>query len=194
VTPQQLEARLREGVSLALDTNVLYGFRQLGKLDTLVRRANRTVAPQQIRLIVPALVHAEMLHDLRCHITQKGAAYDAGEVARSLGDKTVTIAAFEAEDGEGVSAQIFLHHPDPEDWRDAKRRNALKHLGLSSMADQISRKRVPATVDWFIAGHARGRNWLLVTHDNGPEFKGLERVGLEPLKAALTRMGADAAT
>lgn len=192
MTEDELDTRLRSGAVLALDTNVMFGFRELGRLDALVRGANRASASKTpIRLVVPALVHAEMLHDLRCHLDARGVPYDATAVTDGLRDKLTEVVDFTAADADGASAQIWRSHRNTDAWRDAKRANAIAHLGIQKLTADIPGKHVPATVDWFIAGHALGRGWLLVTRDRGPEFAGLERVNLDPLKAALTRLAHD---
>lgn len=116
MTLDELEARLRGDAFVALDTNVMFGLRELGRLA------------------------------------------------------------------------IFQNYPTTKEWHAAKCHNAISHLGLLKKAAEIPGKHFPATVDWFIAGQARGRGWLLVTRDRGPEFAGLERIGCELLKDALQRL------
>jgi len=187
LTLDELEARLRGDACVALDTNVMFGLRELGRLAVLVRAANRA-ASTRIRLIVPALVHAEMLHDLRCWLAEKEIPYRAEEITKDLETKATEVVAFEAADGEGASAHIFQVYPTTKEWHAAKCLNAISHLGLLKKAAEIPGKHFPATVDWFIAGQARGRGWLLVTRDRGPEFAGLERIGCDLLKNALQRL------
>lgn len=191
MTPDELELHLRGGACLALDTNVMFGFRELKKLHSLVRSVNRTLNPIEIRLVIPALVHAEMLHDLRCYLAERGECYRAEVVAKEV---LVEIVAFKAEDGDGVSEHIFQRYSTSAQWRAAKRHNAISHLGLLAKADQIQGTNVPATVDWFIAGHARQHRWLMVTDDHGPEFEGLERVSRATLTTALERLASPGPT
>lgn len=191
MSPEELDARLAGGATLAVDTNVLFSVRELGTLTDLVRAANRSRSQQApVRLVVPALVHAEILHDLRCFLARKGEPYSAAEVAASLASKGTTVVAFSPEDADGTSAHLFASAPTSTGWRAAKRRNAISHLGMLHREGEVPGKNVPATVDWFIAGHARERGWILITGDRGPEFHGLERVRLADIKAALERLAA----
>lgn len=187
MSPDDLALRLRAGAELALDTNAIFGFRTIGTLASLIREANRARPDEPpIRLLVPVLVHAEILHDLRCFLAAKGHSYRPEEVVRDLEGKGVEIVEFAVDDAEGVSAHLYTQHTTEGSWRAAKRLNAIAHLGLLKEESSIPGQRVPATVDWFIAGQALRRGWLLVTADRGPEFRGLTRVQVPALKAALT--------
>jgi hypothetical protein len=185
-----LVTRLRDGVTVAVDTNILVGARALDTFVMKVKNANlrlrREVGhPQRIRLVVPTLVHAERLHDLRSRWSE---SYSAEAIAASLRAKGIELEPF-----GNASAHIHSAFPDATSWQFGKRQNAILQLGLneaelSKRGVVIPGQRCSATVDWFIAGQARHHGWILISADRGVEFAGLQRVTLTEVEEALDRL------
>lgn len=185
------EERIRAGgVVLALDTNALKGFKRLARLCNQVNLLREGPAPLDLRLCVPAVVHMELLFDLR---QAYGPAFDPEAVVRGLFDKGLSVASFEERHAEHAAARLGQSFPDVSSWHEAKRKRCLRCLKISEQAEQVkaSGKGCGATVDWVIAAHAAHEGWILVTNDTGPEFAGLEgKITLEKLEEELERLTA----
>lgn len=179
------------GAVLALDTNALTGFRRLAALCNQVNLLRKAPEALDLRLCVPAVVHMEVLFDLRQHI---GAAFDADAVLQGLLDKGLTVAPFAEEHAARAAAHLAASFPDNADWQTAKRRRCVECLGLvrseeAARAISSKKKRCGATVDWVIAAHAAHEGWILVTDDPGPEFAGLElKLSLPELEQILAAL------
>jgi hypothetical protein len=173
------------GATLAFDTNALTGFQRLADLCDQVNLLRGGPEPLDVRLCVPAVVHMEVLFDLR---QRHGVAFDAEAVLRGLLDKGLSIAPFGEEHATRAAARLADNFPQTADWHAAKRKRCLQCLGLGEPEGRMlsSGKRCGATVDWVIAAHAAHEGWILVTSDNGPEFAGLElKLTLAQLEQAL---------
>jgi predicted nucleic acid-binding protein len=176
------------GAVLALDTNAIYGLRRLAKLCNHVNLLRSAADPLDIRLCVPAVVHMEVLFDLR---QNRGPGFDANIVVQSLVDKGLTIAPFEERHAMHAAERLAESFPQNADWQAAKRRHCIDCLGLGLPEDKArelaSRKRsCGATIDWVIAAHAAHEGWILVTNDNQSEFAGLKlKMKLEQLEQIL---------
>lgn len=175
------------GAVLALDTNALTGFRRLAGLCNRVNLLRFAAEPLDLRLCVPAVVHMEVLFDLRQH---HGASFDDKAMLQGLLDKGLTVAPFDEKHAARAAAHLAANFPQNADWQIAKRRRCLQCLGLTRPEEEAralaSKKKCGATVDWVIAAHAAHEGWILVTSDNGPEFAGLElKLSLEQLEQIL---------
>lgn len=173
------------GAVLALDTNALTGFQRLADLCDRVNLLREVSDPLDIRLCVPAVVHMEVLFDLR---QRYGSAFDADFVLRNLFEKGLTVEPFVEAHATHAAARLAESFPRTADWHGAKRRRCIECLGLrpSEVPNAASGKRCGATVDWVIAAQAAHEGWILVTNDTGPEFAGLEmKVSLDRLERAL---------
>lgn len=169
------------GAVLALDTNALIGFRRLAGLCNRVNLLRQAPSPLEIQLSVPAVVHMEVLFDLRQH---HGEGFDADGVLRGLFEKGLRIEPFGEAHAQHAAARLAANFPQTSDWHAAKRKRCLACVGLreQDVRSAASGKRCGATVDWVIAAHAAQEGWILVTSDTGPEFAGLE------LKMTLDRL------
>lgn len=170
------------GAVLALDTNALTGFRRLAGLCNSINLLRTTAEPLDLRLCVPAVVHMEVLFDLR---QRHGVSFDADSVLQGLLDKGLTVAPFDEKHAARAAAHLAANFPRNADWQIAKRRRCIQCLGLvlpdeEARALALRKRPCGATVDWVVAAHAAHEGWILVTSDNGPEFAGLElRVSAE---------------
>ncbi|OJT16990.1 hypothetical protein BO221_47070 [Archangium sp. Cb G35] len=139
---------------------------------------------------MPAVVHMEMLLDIRQRLLQMGSPYDASVVDQGLRDKGLQVVAFEKHHAERAAELIAGMFPDASAWREAKRLRYVRTLGLHD-SEELRKvgKRCSATIDWLIAAQASQEGWVLVTDDQGVEFKAVEmkmRLGeLEELLRAL---------
>lgn len=178
------------GAILALDTNALVGFQRLARVCNSVNLLRTAAEPLELRLCVPAVVHMEVLFDLRQHY---GATYDADAVLQGLLDKGLTVAPFEGKHAVSAAEHLAANFPRNEDWQLAKRRSCIQCLGLVRPEEEAralaSKKPCGATVDWVIAAHAAHEGWILVTSDKGPEFARLEmKLSLERLERVLAEL------
>ncbi|MCA9524931.1 MAG: hypothetical protein KC549_01380 [Myxococcales bacterium] len=186
MSPADLDALLKVGCLLALDTNAAWSAARVRRLSTMVRAVNRLRGNKALLLFAPTLVHAELLHDIRGRLSGEGEVFDPEEVAASLQDMEIEIAAFERADAEGTAEYLHGQHPSGAAWQQAKLEFATRKLSLPAEV-KVAAKTFPATVDWFIAGQASARGWLLVTEDGGAEFRGVSRATLEQVEASLRR-------
>lgn len=172
------EERVRAGnVTLALDTNAMYlAKKRLLDLCNSVNRLNAGPNALNLRLCVPAVVHMEMLLDIRHVLLQKGSPYDAAVVDQGLRDKGLQVMAFEKHHAERAAELLAGRFPDAPAWREAKRLRYVRSLGLND-TDELRKtgKRCSATIDWLIAAQALQEQWVLVTDDQGAEFAGVEQ-------------------
>lgn len=170
-TPEDLMASGR--AIFALDTNAVLGFRRLQHLCNVVNHLRTEPDPLDFRLYVPAVVHMEVLFDLR---QMCGEEYDPQEVLQGLIDKGLHVQPFEGSHAEHAAARLGKEFPKSTDWYAAKRKQCVQCLGLSERDVRIvsSGKSCGATIDFVIAAHASHEGWILVTDDNGPDFAELE--------------------
>lgn len=182
-----LVRRLSEGAAVAFDTNVLHQVHALIKVADEVKKANATLeatGKPTIRVVIPALCWAELVLHQRHRYSAK---YDETRLKVALIAGAMTVESFVATDAEGVARYIETDYPTDRAWQVGKRASMLARLGLT----EAPGKGVPATVDWYIAGQSMVRDWILVTEDQGTEFKGqVVRVKLNTLERALKRLSA----
>lgn len=156
--PAALRALLEGAAVLAVDTNVVQG-RALMDLANQVQAVNhRRPKERALGIVVPALVHAERVFQLRRQLQ-----FDPARLERAweqLGSKGVRVEPYTEADAEGHGAALAPHYPTDDGW------------GAAKQAQGGSR---PATVDWFIAAQAASRGWLWVSDDRGAEHRWLER-------------------
>lgn len=189
LTNNELKLRFEAGVvTLAFDTNVIHELKAWRKACRLLG-AIRPFFPN--RASVSALVCAEMLFDLRC---QFGRAFDAGVIVQSLLDLGVDVAPFESDESDHFAARQARLFPTENEWRAAKARASRNCLGIGAVRSVPGTgKTCAANVDWFIAAHALADGAILVGHDEGPEFVGLDRIALTTLTAVCSELAAGGA-
>ena len=166
-----LREALRSGVTLAVDTNAVFG-RRLLQLADQVNRLREPPTAFPVVLVIPALVHAEHLAQVRPKRADFSAEVaQAALISKGFGaDGPHRIAAFNASDAEASAA--ILARWTLTDWPLAKQRRCAAMLGVP-LPEKAG--RCSATVDWFIAAQAEAQGWLLITDDGGPEFQGHTR-------------------
>lgn len=181
-----LVGRLVEGAAVAFDTNILHQRRTVVEVAEGVKKANASLESAgkgTICAVIPAICWAELVLHQR-HEYPEG--YDESRIERALIESAMSVEDFTKSDGKAVAGYISGAYPDKVRWQKAKVDSMLSRLALADAPG----KSVPATVDWYIAGQAMARNWILVTEDSGAEFKGrLERTTLATLKSALRQLG-----
>jgi predicted nucleic acid-binding protein len=167
------------GVTLAFDTNAIIGFsRAEGRVtfgafwricDDVSRLRDEASEPLSFAIVVPALAHMEVLHDLRAAIGPS--RFDRARVERELESKGAAVAPF--HDDAAMSASAILHRwfPEEEAWRAAKRARCLEVLGLRDAPGEAGL----ASIDWAIAAQAEAEGWILVTSDTRAEFGKVSR-------------------
>lgn len=152
MTARDLADLLRQGATLAFDTNLARQHEPLRHLH----RALKSLRPQ-VRLVASALVHTEGVMD----------AHTEGRAEAVI---PLEIEAFTPDDARAVGRWLHQQHPTDVAWQRAKRTLAVRQLRATSYE---ANARASATIDWWIAGHAQVRGWILVTHDRGDEFRGV---------------------
>jgi hypothetical protein len=188
MTDADFIALLKSGGAVAFDTNAVWGERRwLASCGKLRRWCKQNGVP--LKLVVPALVHQEKLHDLR---HQKREDFDIARIDEPLKSNGIEIVEFSAVDADGAANWLYGQFPDLSSWREAKRSRALQQLNVQS--GDAPGQHCSATVDWHIAGQAVTRGWLLVTSDRGPEFHGItSKVTLEMFVQLVERVTVSAA-
>ena len=169
MTPE--ERVRRGGAVLAFDTNAIVRPGKEGRVSferfmrccdaaNRLRKANKKL---DVWVVVPALVHFEVLHDLR---VSRGAGFDPKQVNDALESKGVEIGAFDAAAAEGAAGVLHGWFPGNEQWRAEKKQNCLGALGIGAAPGHGL-----ATIDWPISAHGEASKWILVTGDKGAEFR-----------------------
>ena len=160
---------LREGALLALDANAVWGSRLREVVDAVASANTLINHPRHLQVVVPANVHAEMSFALRRRF---GDSFSDAKISDLLAGWDVAVVDFTRDDA--MQSARWLHRQLRGDgaWQLAKKGRIAAWLGVES--GKLPAKRVPATVDWYVAGHAAARGWLLVTDDKGLEFDGLD--------------------
>lgn len=186
MTTAELQQWLRDGGGpLALDTNVVYGDVRLFELcDRLNTLKQRRVA-SHTTLFIGAVVYSEKLHDLRQKHAQR---YDPDVILQGMRRKGLVVRDFTHLHADHLARLLGERYPSATDWYAFKRTLYLKRLGLpQDMWEQApaTGQNCGATVDWLIAAQADCEGWLLVTEDDGLEFRGIKRIRLARLEDAL---------
>ncbi len=180
-------------LTLAFDTNAIESDdRFTGVCNRLIqynlRRAMADRAP--IRLVICAVAHFEKLFHLKQHLKHK---FNVSVVVQMLKTKGVEIQPFDVEHALHTANRIGSQHKTSADWQNAKREMYLQSLGFPLSTQTIGTgKNCGATIDWLIGGHAQAENAILVTDDEGPEYRGIvDRVKLEVVEAAINELLAE---
>lgn len=186
----ELAARLRKGpVTLAFDTNAVYSDRRLFDLCDLVDQFNvrqEAAGRARVRLLLSAVAYAEKLFDLKQKFRDK---FDMKTILEGLRRKNIEFQPFDDRHALETAVHLGQQYETDEKWQQAKRARYLSALGLSrNTAIEATGSSCGATVDWLIGGHALAEGCILVTNDTGIEFKGLERVRLDVLEAAVAEL------
>ncbi len=185
-----IEERLRQGgLRLAFDTNALTADRKFKDLCNDVSRWNLMLEAQarpKVQLVVCTVAHIEKLFDLKQRFR---GIFDLDVILAGLHSKGVEIEPFSALHALETAVRLGEAHPDSEAWHQAKKKRCMECVGLPLTTHAPGTgSHCGATVDWLIGGHARASGCLLITNDQGPEFKGLERIKLDRLVTALRHL------
>lgn len=171
-------------VRLAFDTSALFRDRSFAKLCRDLKRLSLH-RQSQLELLVSAAVHGEKLFDLKQ--AYRG-SYDYQRVVAGLFQLGLSILPFVEEDACVLGELLGATYPDADSWNAAKRRHYRQSLGLPDGDATGGGKRLSATLDWLIAGHAQARSCVLVTNDEGPEFRHVRQVRLAILQLAVAQL------
>jgi hypothetical protein len=190
VNEADIVERLRQGgLRLAFDTNALVADQKFTDLCNDVSRWNvrlEAVGRPIVQLIVCTVAHVEKLFDLKQRF--KG-TFDMDVILAKLESKGVQVEPFSAAHALEVAVRLGRSYPDGQAWHQAKKERCLGCVGLPLTTPAPGTGgSCGATVDWLIGGHAHASGCILVTDDKGPEFKGIERVGIDRLVAALQQL------
>ncbi len=198
--PEDLEEALRAGgISLTMDTNVVSGggnhFRQYSKIVQGVKNLNAKFELEHphrtpVKMRVSALVHVEVLFDLR---QTHGSDFDASKASSGLANTGLLVRDFDLRAAETCARVLGGWFPTSGEWAAEKRARLVRAMGLEPKDPQPSRSRhFPATVDSFIAAQAEGDDDILITNDKGSEFDRVKRkVDVETLEKALQALLSD---
>ena len=129
-----------------LDTNVLRSASQLITLSARARRAG-------YRVLVPALVHAERLAQMR---REFGHRFDISAVNAFMDTNEIAVEPFDMVEAERASCALASAFPTDDRWHDAKK--------------AAVQGRVPATTDFYIGAPLANTQHPLVSGDKGYEF------------------------
>jgi len=185
MTPNEIAARLRDPkpCRIALDTNVIGGhwggFKGFAARCQDVLRARAQCGhrgDEGFRLFVSALVHAEVLYDLRL---SHGPKFKPRLIDAGLQSLEVVIEPFERADGEALATRLYDRFPNADAWNSAKWSRV--RVGEESRPG----RSCPATVDWWIGSHTRGDDRWIISGDKGIEFESLQRVSAAEFDRAL---------
>lgn len=185
MTDEQLIARLRGGCVLLLDSNAAWRKNLLPLADQVNIWNDKLEQPDEtlkIRLIVSSFVHGEHLAQERRRF---GSGFDLARTTAILQSKNVEVVSYSPGDAEKTAEWLASLASTDEDWRHLKWKKAADDLQLGPTATP---KKVSATIDWFIAGHAVSKGALLVTTDGGIEFREVPQVTRDRLMRALTEL------
>jgi hypothetical protein len=192
VTLEEVTQRLQAGgLKLSFDTNALFSERRLFALCNDVARWNerlKLARREPVQLAVCAAAHAEKLFDLKQQYRDK---FDMGSILGVLRSKGLVIEPINESHALELATRLGEDYPDTAAWRAAKRRRCFECLGLNPKTTHAdgSGSRCGATIDWFIGAHARAEKSILVSDDEGWEFKGVsERVRLDVLAEAIQQL------
>jgi len=190
VNDAELETRLRQGgLRLAFDTNAVTADRKFNNLCNDFSRWNLMLEAKnlpKVQLVVCIVAHIEKLFDLKQKFRE---TFDLDVILAGLQSKGVAVEDFSAVHALETAVRLGDAYPNSSEWRQAKKKRCLECVGLQfTTPTPGTGKHCGATVDWLIGGHARASESLLVTDDQGLEFKGLERIRLDRLVAALQRL------
>jgi len=174
-------------VKIAFDTNALESDRRFNQLCNSINRINQKFR-FQLQLTIPTLAYFEKLY----HLKQKHSdSYDFDLILKGLQGKQVQIMSFEPIHAEGVVGLIHTQFSTREEWLAAKIKRCAKCLGINEKIVSGS-KKCSATVDWLIAGYAIKENSLLITNDQGIEFKDVnKKTTLEIFEQAIQELLVD---
>jgi hypothetical protein len=132
------------------DSSVARSWPTFAKIASMVQRLRE--AGRDLRLVVPAIAHTEIVFALR---RKKGAGFDAQQVMGPLQQRGVVIEALDSAAAEKVATVLSLWFPNDDAWKAAKTNGNL---------------------DWHIAAHAESlENATLLVHDKGPEFANVSK-------------------
>jgi hypothetical protein len=142
---------------LYLDTNVLWSGPLLKELSRRARSAGH-------RVVVPALVHAERLAQMR---RERGPRFSIAAVNAFLETHEISVEPFDLAEAERASSVLASVFPTKDDWHGAK--------------NEALKGRTPATTDFFIGAPLADSKHPFVSEDRGHEFRsmGVRRITYE---------------
>lgn len=148
-------------MKLLLDSNVLTPM-HLNELEPLA-------ANKGIKLVVPALIHAEYVFQLKRRMAGR---FDLN-VVRTYFEvhQAIRVEALDQDRAEELAMALAQRFPDDAAWRRIKREAYFRAVGQEPPA-AVSNRRAGAPVDLYVA--ALGTvDAPIVTADKGPEWRGM---------------------
>lgn len=140
----------------------------------------------KVQIVVCTVVYIEKLFDLKQRFRDK---FNPDAILDALRSKGVAVEDFSAQHALATAVRLGQAYPDSAAWHQAKKKRCLECVGLPPTAQAPGTgKHCGATVDWLIGGHAHASASILVTDDQDPEFKGVERIRLDNLVAGLRQL------
>lgn len=167
IAADALRRHLEAGGAVVVDTAAIFNARRL--LTWAGDIARMREGGSTVRLVIPALVHAERLYQVR----RQHARFDEAmvhahiEVLRHAG---AVFAPFDVRAAEAMAGALCDRYATDEAWDAA--RGGSRH------------RRQSTTVDWFIAAHALP-DAVVVTADAGPEWTWVRCARPDDLTAVL---------
>lgn len=168
---------------LLVDTSVCRKQREWTDLCESAQQAGR-------RVFISTITLGEMLRRLR---EEKGATFALTVVQTALKSLSVTALPVDERVAECFAERIHERHPTGEDWNRAKQRrcHAMLRLGAKAPLEEINPDyHCSGTNDWFIAATAAAHELIMVTEDEGEEFRICERLTLRQAVSMLEAHGA----
>lgn len=183
---QAVSERLRAGVIVLFDTNAVYSVPRMFEVADGVNRLRERGAVGVVESLIPALVHAEKLTQLRHLKLSKGELWDPTVPTKSLEMKGFRVLSFDVPHAEQHARRIADRYSTREDWGRAKLEAVTRRLAVDP--PEGASNTAPTTVDWLIAAQAESEGVVLVSDDKGIEFEGVERVSLATLEKAIDHL------
>lgn len=129
MSPEEIAEKARRGgLTLAFDTNALFGERSLFGVCNGVARYNERLAQRglsPIRLVVCTVAHAEKLFDLK---QQYRGTFDQDVILRGLQRKGLVIQPFDGKHAMETAVRLGELHPTTAEWHAAKKKRCLECL------------------------------------------------------------------
>ena len=162
-----------------LDTSVITA----GRLDALAIAASS----RGNKLVVPALIHAERVFQLR---RRHGATFDAAVLHAWFENYAgvIVIEPLDAPLAETVAHSLHARYPVDNDWRRAKCAAYHRCVGNEPPAGAGTR-RCGAPLDLYVAALA-SPDRPVISEDRGPEWVGAPEGSVLRYQEALTRLQA----
>lgn len=176
LTVDEMVDALRCGGEIACDTSSVWGGQATGtrnftncwgKLRNWRRKQN--ASPAALVLYVPAMVFKEKLLQAR---HDYGVDFNLTKIEKALQTAGAEIVPFTQQDAAATARWLAGQFENRGLWHAAKRARILR------VQEVDAKSECPSTTDWLIAGQTHARGWILITNDQGIEFRNVRRASL----------------